>query len=242
MLALRQVMTRELHLEYEVIELSEALERRASIPDQIAHTLRKLILSGKLTPGQRVIETKIAKQLGIGQPTVREALKTLAGEGLVIHQPNRGYCVTSLNIEQVNQIFRLRVEWETLAVQLALENREKWTSRELEKVLASLETSAREGNVEEYYRHDLQFHLELWQLSGNPYLVRSLSQITVPFFAYCMVRRLTHLDMDLQANAREHEQILRALLTEDKEHAKQVTRRAMESFHALTQQLTKKSA
>ncbi|HEX5483731.1 MAG TPA: GntR family transcriptional regulator [Terriglobia bacterium] len=235
-------MKRELGLEHEVIELSEALERRTSIPDQVAHTLRKLILSGRLAPGQRVIETKIAKQLGIGQPTVREGLKTLAGEGLVIHQPNRGYCVTSLTNEQVDQIFRLRVEWETLAVELALENRDIWTPRELEKVLKSLTNAAQDGNVEEYYRHDLQFHLELWQLSGNPYLVRSLSQITVPFFAYCMVRRLTHLDMDLQANAREHEQILQALLTEDKEHARQVTRTAMESFHALTQQLTKKSA
>lgn len=235
-------MAHELELPDEVIELSQALGQRTSIPDQVAHTLRKLILSGKLSPGQRVIETKIAKQLGIGQPTVREGLKTLAGEGLVIHQPNRGYCVTALNAKQVDQIFRLRVEWETLAVEMALENRESWTSRELEKVLRNLKNAAQEGNVEEYYRHDLQFHLELWQLAGNPYLVRALSQITVPFFAYCMVRRLTHLDMDLQANACEHEEIVRALLTEDKEHAKQVTRRAMESFHTLTRHLTKKSA
>jgi DNA-binding GntR family transcriptional regulator len=217
----------------EVTELSEALGRRASIPDQVAHTVRKLILSGKFTPGQRLVETRFAKQLGIGQPAVREALRTLIGEGLVVHQPNRGYCVTTLSSTQVDHIFRLRAEWEALAVEMAIENSSQWSARDIEDIFVQLGRAARELRVEEYYRHDLEFHRELWALSGNPYLVRALFQIVAPYFAFCMFRHLRQLKLDLPANAAAHEKILRALLGGDKDRAKRVTRETIESFREM---------
>jgi DNA-binding GntR family transcriptional regulator len=214
----------------EVLQLSEVLGRRASIPDQVAQTLRKLILSGKFTSGERLVETRFAKQLGIGQPAVREALRTLVGEGFVVHQPNRGYCVTQLSLTQVDQIFRLRAEWEPLALEMAIENRSEWSAKEIESIFAQLERAGHEASVENYYRYDLDFHRELWRFAGNPYLARALFQIVAPYFAFCMIRHLRQLKLDLPSNVAAHEQIMRALLSGDKERAKRVTRETIESF------------
>ena len=77
-------------------ELSESLGRKVSISDQIAEVLRNLIISGELNPGDRIVESRVAKQLGVGQPTVREALVTLEHQGLVVRKTNQGCIVTIL--------------------------------------------------------------------------------------------------------------------------------------------------
>src|SRR5881628_1222320 len=77
-------------------ELSQALGRKEPIAEQIATVIRKLIISGDLNPGERIIESRVAKQLGVGQPTVREALVALEHQGLVVRKANQGCVVTSL--------------------------------------------------------------------------------------------------------------------------------------------------
>ncbi len=211
-------------------EISDALAGRASVPDRIAGVLRNAIISGKLGPGGRIVESRIARQLGIGQPTVREALKTLAGEGLEVHTPNRGYCVQNLTVGEVGQIYELRVEWEPLAVELAVRNRATWNPEELKTIAGELKEAAQEGNIQRYYHLDLRFHRTLWKYSGNPFLERALSQITVPVFAFWMVRELRQRSLDLVANAQTHRNIANALLSGDPAVARQTTRAAIESF------------
>jgi DNA-binding GntR family transcriptional regulator len=229
-------MRNELGTEVGISELSDVLAGRASLPDRISHVLRDAIVSGKLAPGSRIVESKIARQLAIGQPTVREALKTLASEGLVVHSPNRGCCVQSLTAKEVGQIYRLRIEWEPLAVELALGNRSGWGADDLSKVVAGLNQAAREDNVEEYYHLDLKFHRTLWKLSGNPFLEKALSQITVPVFAFWMIRQLRRRSLDLVANAQKHALIAEALLAGDSKRARQTTRAAIESFWKLVEE------
>ncbi|MGH9405304.1 MAG: GntR family transcriptional regulator [Candidatus Acidiferrales bacterium] len=229
------VTTMETH--EEVKQLSAALGRRASIPDEVARTLREMILSGKFKPGQRLVETRYAKQLGIGQPAVREALRTLMSEGLVVHRPNRGYCLTTLSARQVEQIFRLRIEWEPLAVEMAIENRSNWSAATIEARFEQLERAGRQQKVQDYYRHDLEFHRSLWALSGNPYLVRALFRLVAPYFAFTMIRHVRELKLDLPANAAAHGKIMRAVLGEDPEQGKRVARQTIESFGANARKL-----
>ncbi len=225
----------------EIAELTDALAGRASVPDRIAHVLRDAIVSGKLGPGGRIVESRIARQLGIGQPTVREALKTLASEGLVVHSPNRGYCVQSLTAHEVEQIYELRTEWEPLAVELALRRRSSWSAEELAGILKGLKQAARDGDIEQYYHFDLKFHQALWKFSGNPFLEKALSQITVPVFAFWMIRQLREHSLDLTANARTHEKIFKVLLAGDPRAAREATRAALESFSKLVGQSAKQS-
>ncbi len=226
-------MTEAPGIALEILELGDVIASRSSVPDRIARALRDAIVSGKLAPGRRIVESKIARQLGIGQPTVREALKTLAGEGLVVHNPNRGYCIQSLTPKEVGQIYELRIEWEPLAIELALKNRSAWTAEVLSNVVTELKQAAREDNVEEYYHLDLRFHRTLWKLSGNPFLEKALSQITVPVFAFWMIRQLRKRSLDLVANAQTHEKIAETLIAGDSRVARQTIRGAIESFWKL---------
>src|SRR5580692_11427614 len=93
-------------------ELTGRLRNQVSVPDRVADALRERILHGQLAPGERVVEGKLSRLLRVGQPTVREALKTLETEGLIVRQVNRGCSVTKLSAQEIKQMFRLRVEWE----------------------------------------------------------------------------------------------------------------------------------
>lgn len=214
------------------------LQRRTSLPTEVAGLIRSLIVSGKLGSGERVVETRIARELGVGQATVREALASLAGEGLVQHRPNRGYCVNQLSVEEIDQIFLLRQEWEVLAVRLAIERRRKWSGEALVEAIKELHQAAAARDVVTYFSHDdLNFHKTLWELSGNTFLVQALCRITIPVFAFCMIHRIRHLEIDLPENACLHEVIVDALLSERPESALEITRNSIRSFHRLTQNL-----
>src|SRR5438046_7465634 len=150
-------------LTQELKRLSEELLKKPSVTGQVKDFLRELILSGKLASGQRIIETRIAQQLGIGQPTVREALESQQDEGLVIRHPNRGCTVVELSAKEIHQIFRLRIELETLAVDMAMESWTPEKSEQLSRALELLESAAVMRGAEKYYRADLEFHRTIWQ-------------------------------------------------------------------------------
>ena len=101
--------------------LSQNLERRPPIAERIAETIRGLIVSGDLKPGDRVVESRMARQIGVGQPTVREALVALEHQGLVVRKANQGCIVTVLTRAEISQVLRVREELERLAVDLAIE-------------------------------------------------------------------------------------------------------------------------
>jgi len=100
-----------------------SIQREVVLPQKLAEVFRQLILTGEWKPGSRLIETGVAKQFRVAQPTVREALRQLESEGLVLRRPYRSCEISSLKREEVDQILRLRVEWESLAAELAVENR-----------------------------------------------------------------------------------------------------------------------
>lgn len=211
-------------------DLSARIERKPTVPEQVADALRESILRGELKPGDPVVESQIARQLRVGQPTVREALKTLEGEGLVVRLPNRGCFVMKLSEADVEQIFRLRAEWETLAVELALEDWKPEKAAPLKQALAAMETAAKADDVQGYYRADLEFHRTIWRLSGNPYLERALLQITLPAFAFAVILLQENKDFSLRANAKEHAAIADAIMGGHKEAAMKTMRDSLSHF------------
>src|ERR1044071_8026585 len=104
-------------------QLLHTLGRAAAVPDQLVELFRNLILRGEWKPGAPIVETAVAKAVGVSQPTVREALKHLEAEGLILRRQFRSCEVTGLSRDEVDQIFRLRSEWEPLAAEIAVEKR-----------------------------------------------------------------------------------------------------------------------
>jgi DNA-binding GntR family transcriptional regulator len=211
-------------------QLLSSLGRSAAVPDRLVELFRNLILHGEWKPGATIVETAIAKAAGVSQPTVREALKHLEAEGLILRRQFRSCEVTRLSREEVNQIFRLRIEWESLAAELAVENRSNWDRAHLLAAVEKLKEAARNHDTEAFYRHDLDFHKFLWACTGNPFLVKALSQITVPLFAFWTLRHLRESDVDLVKQAAAHERIAAVIIQGDKRKSRKITREAMQAF------------
>ncbi len=211
-------------------QFSSTLKKTVSLPDKVTELLRGMILSGKWRPGDRIVETKVARELGIGQPTVREALGKLEEAGLVQRYPNSGCVVTQLSEEELGQMFRVRIELECLAVELAADNNDPEKGTKLRSALAKLEKAARKSKVEEYYRADFEFHQTIWQLAGNRFLEKALSQVVVPLFNLAILGIVSNQNMDFLRDAEEHGQLVEAILKADKNHARNSARTVLNEF------------
>jgi DNA-binding GntR family transcriptional regulator len=86
----------------------EDVEAPVQLARQTAAALREMILSGELLPGQKIHQVDVARQLGVSRSPLREALRTLEGEGLARYETNRGYVVTRLNMDELAEILQLR--------------------------------------------------------------------------------------------------------------------------------------
>lgn len=193
--------------------LSQSIGQKATIVEQATQLLRELIISGRLASGERIVESKIAREWSVGQPTVREALKTLESEGLVTYSPNRGCSVTELSDKQIEQITRLRTVLETFAIELAVENRTNWNPQILRDAINEMKEAARQNDANHYYESDLRFHQKLWELTGNPYLIKALTTTVLPLFSFVLRKHYQEKQLDLIVNAEEHSQLAEAVIS-----------------------------
>jgi DNA-binding GntR family transcriptional regulator len=149
--------------------------------------LREAILTGRYAPGTRLVQEEIADQFGISRIPLREALRRLEGEGLVVISPNRGAVVRPLGPKDVVDLFELRLALETLALRRAAEryadlrDATKLRAGEARRAIASRSLTA-------LFRLDRDFHAEIAAASGNQHLVAALgahwSQIMRVMHAY----------------------------------------------------------
>jgi DNA-binding GntR family transcriptional regulator len=178
--------------------LPHRLRRRAPRAGRIAETIRETIVAGDLKPRSRIVGSRIARQIGVGQPTVREAL-ALEHRGLLVRQANRG-CV-------VRQALRIRAELKCLAVDLA----------------GRVRQAAGQRNIEEFFALHRRFHETLWKLSGSSLLPRLLAQTPMPRLAFLFIRNLhAHRPVDMRASAAAHAEVAAAILTRDPREAPRV--------------------
>jgi DNA-binding GntR family transcriptional regulator len=178
--------------------------------DQVVASFKNAILRGLIAPGEAIVESKVAQQLGAGIPLVREALIELEHQGYVRKVPYKGTTVTKLERREVAQIFRLRVELETLAIGWAKENIQPEDLEYLRRVTAQMKRAAQSLDLDQFYENDLAFHRKLWEMSGNNYLVECLERIVVPLFAFFVMKNRRERKSYL-ASAAHHEKIVEAL-------------------------------
>jgi DNA-binding GntR family transcriptional regulator len=178
--------------------------------DQVVGAFKDAILRGEIQPGDTIVESKVAQQLGAGIPLVREALIELEHQGFVQKVPYKGTTVTKLERKHVEQIFRLRVELETLAIEWAKESAKPADFEYLRRLTANMKRAAEALNLNEFYENDLAFHRKLWEMSGNPYLVECLERLIVPLFAFFVMKN-RRSRKSYVASAANHEKLVEAL-------------------------------
>ena len=155
--------------------------------EQLSDSIRMAIFEGKLRPGDALVESRLAREMNVGQPTLREALQVLEHEGLVTRVARKGIFVTELSAENIESIFLLRAELEALAVAWAAGKASAEQLQPCYALLDGMKDAALRGDVREYLRVDLQLHRSLWQLSGNSYLEKALEPVMLPLVAFSQI-------------------------------------------------------
>src|SRR6266446_7159682 len=153
-LQLRERMIYKALFGRKMLKLIQATSKK----DQVVQAIKDAILSGSIEPGDQIVESRIAQELGSGIPLVREALIELEHQGFVQKTPYKGTTVTKLGPKEIREIFQLRVELEALALEWAKENINPQHIKELQKLIRGMEQSAAELDLNQFYQCDLEFH------------------------------------------------------------------------------------
>jgi DNA-binding GntR family transcriptional regulator len=143
-----------------------------TLSDDVAMQLREAVLDGRLAPGQRIVERDIAEAMGTSRGPVRDALKLLENEGLVVRYPRRGAFVARLTIEDAREIYSLRQALEMLAVEYTLERASTEQLDELDELVRAMEQLIKRGYTQyEATDLDIEFHDTLYRISGHKRLI-----------------------------------------------------------------------
>jgi DNA-binding GntR family transcriptional regulator len=143
------------------------IEAPLSIAQLAASAVRKMILSGELRPGDRVVENQVAGVLGVSKPPLREALRVLEQEGLVVRSPRRGVVVTPLTLHDVYEIVTLRHDLEHLAVDLGVPCRAHERIDRCWAAYAELERAAEAGDAAAVTERGFAFHIAVVGLARH---------------------------------------------------------------------------
>lgn len=185
--------------------------------DVVFNTLRQGILKGKLKPGERLMEIHLANQLGVSRTPIREAIRMLELEGLVIMLPRKGAQVANISKQDLRDVLELRKALDTLAVSLACERitpevlaKLKAKSKEFEEVIKSKEFS-------KIAEADVEFHDIIHEASGNRRLSIMVNNLAERIYRY-RLEYIKEID-DYSQLAAEHQEIVRCIENGDKEGA-----------------------
>src|ERR1043165_9119535 len=138
---------------------SPTLGAAHSSPSQrVAEELRRAILTNRRRPGDRLIEDRLSEELGVSRIPIREALRVLAGEGLVAVQPRRGASVAEISPEVARDLVEVRATLEGLNARLAARHHDPAIVEELGQVLEQGNRAARSKNVDDLVRLNGVFH------------------------------------------------------------------------------------
>jgi len=145
---------------------------------QVTEQLARAICEGRLSPGQRLVEAAVARQMGISRAPLREAARRLEQRGLLVARPRRGFFVRDFAPQEIDDLYGLRLVLETYAAELACA---RATAADLDRLrarLGRLRALARDGAVTELVEADLGFHLDICELSGNRKLLGLFTDLT----------------------------------------------------------------
>ncbi|MFI0901350.1 GntR family transcriptional regulator [Streptomyces sp. NPDC020983] len=192
--------------------------RKTLISDQVYGLLRQSIVEGELGPNDRVVESEIARRLGVSQAPVREAVKQLAREGLLMHIPRRGHFVVEISSQDAEYARQVREPLERLAARLATENITEEQLEMLDHLVEHMHDAVATNDVSRFRDADIEFHTLISQSAGNPFLermweviepsLRTLRAIADPLF-----------QGDWHAMADEHGRLVSLLRSGDAEQA-----------------------
>lgn len=185
--------------------------------DVVFNTLRQAILKGELKPGERLMEITLANRLGVSRTPIREAIRKLELEGLVIMVPRKGAKVASITERDLNDVLEVRRGLEEIAIRMACERMGDEEIERLEELAAEFASLLDTTNLTELAEKDVEFHDTIYKATHNQRLVQILNNLREQMYRY----RVEYLkDKKVrQMLVSEHSNICNALKRRDKDNA-----------------------
>ena len=199
------------------VDMNEYLPLR----DVVFNTLRQAILKGELKPGERLMEIALAEKLGVSRTPIREAMRKLELEGLVVMIPRRGAQVANITEKDLNDVLEVRITLENMAIEKACANMTDADIRKLEQAAEVFQTSTAEGDLVKMAEADVNFHEVIYEAADNKRLMQVLNNLREQIYRY----RVEYLKEGETRDVlvKEHEELTKAIRERDVERAKQLS-------------------
>lgn len=196
--------------------------QKHNISDDLIVYIKEQILSGELNPGDRIIETKLAKELNISQTPVREAIRHLQGEGILVIFPNKGPLVRTMDLKDVFEIYSVRSVLEGLAIRIATQNASDGEIAELEAFYNKMKDKKDDASIPFLLQDSAFIHQKIFALSNHSRLISMYKSIS---FQIALVNRMLGTKSTKQKEIDEHWELIEALKKRDPDHAEKTIRK-----------------
>lgn len=203
---------------------------------QAEQYILRSIFNGRLRQGERINETELATELGISRNPLREALRVLSQQGVIVIIPRRGAFVRKLSRSYIDELFSFRRVVEGFAIQLAVETVTDEGIKQLEGIVKAMEAAADRGDEAALVENDFRFHVAICELSGNEHVQRAVLQIRAEVqMAISMAKQRFETLHDAAA---DHWPIVEAMRSKDGQSAvKAIEHHINDAWGRLTEEL-----
>jgi DNA-binding GntR family transcriptional regulator len=197
-----------------------------TVQEVAADHLRKLILSGQLAPGQRLLQEELAEKLGISRTPIREALQRLANEGLVDISSYKGASVADFSASEMIEVYSVRIALESYAASLATQRITDADLEQLAGVMKEMEAAFRQKDFENLLETHHKLHASIYTIAGKQRLFEHIVQYLD--LANFYQRMALSLGRGAKDPIKEHNEILDTLRRRDPEAAGRTVRSHLE--------------
>jgi len=201
------------------------VRKHKSLVESIVEDLQDKIIREQLEPGQRIVESELCEKMGISRSPLREAFRVLESQGFLVHEPRKGMHVSRVSLEELENIYVIRANLESLATCLAVKNGDPKVLEELRRLHQEMIKAAGEDDTGAYHSLNLRFHQALTKASRNKRLIELIDTFVKQTSRYRVVVFST--PGKLQASIQNHVDIILSFEKGDAEEAERMRKTAI---------------
>lgn len=202
------------------MKLDFKIDEYLPLREVVFNTLRQAIIQGEFQPGQRLMEVTLANKLGVSRTPVREAIRMLELEGLVVMIPRKGAEVANITVKDLKDALEVRMAIEELSVKLACQRLDDESAEEIKKTCMAFKEAINSKLVPAIVQGDEAFHNAIYKASKNQKLINIAQNLREQVYRY----RVEYVkDFSYHDNLiKEHDLITMAILKGDSDNAQKI--------------------
>jgi DNA-binding GntR family transcriptional regulator len=205
-------------LSYRMIEGESAMVKDGKTKNLVVYEkLRQAIIEGNMQPGQKLVMASLARELGVSETPIREAIRRLESDGYVTFTPHSGAMVTRMNDQELSEIYLIRISLEALATRMAVPFIGPAEIKWLKKKNNEMKMAVKKNRFENLARLNKEFHLRIYKAAPYPRLYKMIAEIWDAYDRWPSI--FSFVPERADSAILEHEQIIEALSTADVDRA-----------------------